>query len=213
MIPDSKMDTEITINGEIKTRGITKISDSRTVQLHLDKFRTDPAEFDKLEEKLKSGMLTPDFNIKFQGFRKRRPEIALLRIAYLLAFSKFGYGFLINPGLYKVREQINNPDREVMSHFGGIIGSFDKVPDGHYLLTLPKELKSFLVIFTIKNRKHLFLLPGPNSPGFGIYDYMNTLSIKNQNIDFHIKHITDAPFLTQEEYAFSTIDLFETSEY
>ncbi len=56
-----------------------------------------------------SGRLT----IKLQGGNPNRIELAKLRIAYLLAFERFGYGFILNKAFEEVRIQLLNPEKSV----------------------------------------------------------------------------------------------------
>ena len=81
---------------------------------------------------------------------ERRSEIALLRIGYLLAYATLGNGFLINGGLYKVREQILNPEKEILPKVYWIKHEFPAEHEGINIITLPGELRSFLIIFNLK---------------------------------------------------------------
>lgn len=56
-----------------------------------------------------AGLLISEFTLQFRpGYKINRPEVTLIRIAYLLAFAQFGYGFLISHNLMHVRHQIQN---------------------------------------------------------------------------------------------------------
>ena len=71
---------------------------------------------------------------------ERCAEIALLKIAYLYAFEKFGYGFLINPNLYKIREQILNPDKNILPKVFWVNYDFPDDANGINIIKEPKEL-------------------------------------------------------------------------
>lgn len=47
----------------------------------------------------------------------RLVEIGLLRTGYLAAFAGLGYGYILWPTLDKVRDQILNPQKELLTHF------------------------------------------------------------------------------------------------
>lgn len=211
MVPGSKTDTLLTIYDEIKMRGITEVTEKGKIKIHIDDGRTSPMDLSKLGEKAKSGMSNSNINFRSYSYRKRRPEIALLRIAYLLAFSKFGNGFLVNPALAKVREQIKYPEKEILRHLGRIAAKPDHLPVGYYIINNPLELKSFLIVFQINARKYYMLLPGPTHPGIDVYERMKIFMDQKKRIDFYTKPIPDAPFLTEESYALSPFDLFESA--
>jgi hypothetical protein len=114
-LPNSKADVQFRLNNN-KANGMVEIDANGTVHLKLDTKRSNPSEYVQFNNDLTSNGITgdfktPDFTIEPKAKSdERRAEIALLRIAYLIAYSFFGSGFLINSGLYKVREQLNNPD-------------------------------------------------------------------------------------------------------
>ena len=208
MVPGSKTDTLLTIDNTVKLRGTTVVTEKGKIKIHIDDSRTSPMDLSGLEEKAKSGMRDSDINFRSHSYRKRRPEIALLRIAYLLSFSKFGNGFLINPALGKVREQIKYPEKIIIPHLGRISPTPDALPVGYYIVNDPLELKSFLIVFQIKARKYYVILPGPTHPGIDVYEHMKVLMDQKRRIDFNTKPIPEAPFLTEESYALAPYDLF-----
>lgn len=100
------------------------------------------------EKALENGYQSPTFSLKFpEKANERRAEKALLRIAYLIAYSTFGSGFYINSGLYKVREQILNPDKDILPKVFWIKYEFPKEMEGINIITIPKELRCFLIVF------------------------------------------------------------------
>jgi hypothetical protein len=107
---------------------------------------------------------------------ERRAEIALLRIGYLLAFANLGNGFLINSGLYKVREQILYPDKVVLPNPFWLKYEFPKELEGVNIVARPRELQCFLIVFRVKtnsrSRQFAIVLPGPSNPGINVYDFI-----------------------------------------
>jgi hypothetical protein len=61
--------------------------------------------------------------IRYNGWHAR---VSTLRAAYLAAFAKFGYGYIMHPRLAPVRHQIQHPDEKTLSGF-----SIDPDYDGH----------------------------------------------------------------------------------
>jgi hypothetical protein len=136
--------------------------------------RSDRKNVTKFEEQLTSKSLGK-FKLRFTGFRLRRPEVALLRIAYLFAFSRFGYGFLANLNLEPIRDQIRKPDENILPP-SEIFVDYPKEAVGVNIITAPKELQSFLVVFDLtisdNTSRHGVVLPGPTEPGLNIYQWM-----------------------------------------
>ena len=121
--------------------------------------------------------ITPTFEMHFiENSNERRAEVALLRIAYLIAYAKLGNGFFINGGLYKIREQILNPDKDILPKVFWLNMDFPKEYEGINIITLPKELRSFLIVFNLKTssqtRQFAIVLPGPSNPGTKVYDFI-----------------------------------------
>lgn len=50
------------------------------------------------------------------GYHRRREAVGLLRVAYLATFAVFGYSCILSPVYDKIREQIANPDAEILPH-------------------------------------------------------------------------------------------------
>ena len=177
-IPGAILDTKVKLSNDLSISGTLSYRKSGGINVHL--FKNGPNAksnksfcIEKVKEHLEnSGLRKVGFNSKLH--KKCRPEIALLRIAYLLAFSTFGNGFLFNKNLELIREQIKRPSEIILPSFGVINDDFSNTESGIYIIVAPKELWSFLVIFELKtlNRitKHGILLPGPSEPGLEIYN-------------------------------------------
>lgn len=76
-----------------------------------------------------------------------------LRIAYLLIFSVFGYAFLNDNNLERIRQFINENQSDDLLHWG-IVADYP-YPDkmlGVNLIDAPSELWSFLVVYDLRNR-------------------------------------------------------------
>lgn len=154
---------------------------------------------------------SPSFNIQPKRSNKdeRRAEIALLRIAYLIAFSTLGNGFLINSGSYKVREQILNPDKSILPKPFWIKYDFPEEMEGINIITLPTEARGFLIVFSLKtiskSRRFAIVLPGPSVPGIKVYDYIEQSICKGDgsvSVNFTTEHLPELEYLKKDEYAF-----------
>jgi len=148
-----------------------------------------------------------NFSLTLKGnYRQGRPEVALIRIAYLLAYSTFGFGFLLNFNLQMIRDQIKSPKKKLLKHWGIISSNFPNENLGVNLIYEPKELKSFLIVFDLKTRnrsiRYGVLLPGPTDPGIEIYNWL--MLPENQKVNYCAKKIPDDDYLKKPELAFAS---------
>ena len=130
--------------------------------------------------------------------------MALLRIGYLLAFATLGNGFLINGGLFKVREQIMNPDKNILPEIFWINREFNEETEGVNIVTFPKELRCFLVVFRLttpsQSRQFAVILPGPSAPGLDVYDFIN--AERQTDTPGFMEHIPKQDYLRHKDSAF-----------
>jgi hypothetical protein len=155
---------------------------------------------------------TPKFKMDLKRvYKQRRAEIALLKIAYLIAFSNFGNGFLINPSLFKIREQILNPDKDILPNVFWIKHQFPKEMEGLNIVSHPKELHCFLIIFNLitksKTTQCAIALPGPSQPSVKIYNYIEGYLCAGDGsklFDFTVEHLAPTDYLKTKDYAFAS---------
>lgn len=166
-IPGSQVEATIRLSPELHTSGTLSHRKDGGLNIHLFKNGLQAKKgkkkcFPRVEENLRSNGIG-ETNLSIKLHRKNHPEVALLRIAYLLAFSTFGNGFLFNSNLEKVREQIKNPEQELIPCFGVLDIDIPDSTLGIHVIVAPKELRSFLVIFCLNNSnritKHAVILP------------------------------------------------------
>jgi hypothetical protein len=214
-LKNSKANVTIELNGN-KINGIVDIDQKGKVILDLQPNRSNPIETRKLMKDLfppvitKEVFETPKINYKLHKRSKEsRADVALLRIAYLIAYSTFGNSFLINGGLFKVREQILNPDKEILPKPYWIKYDFPKEAEGINLIIQPKELRCFLVIFNLvtksQSRQIAIVLPGPSKNGLQIYEYIkqNLCAEEGESLHFTLEHIPKIDYLKKKNYAFA----------
>lgn len=131
---------------------------------------------------------------------ERLSSICLLKIAYLIAYQKLGHIFLFNRNLDKVREQIKFPEREIIKKPFWIHFDFPDECLGLNLITIPKELKCFLIIFDLETKagKYRFAiaLPGYYDGDEKIYENIKRLLCKSEGfcnlvLNNNINHVCD----------------------
>ncbi|MDW7694576.1 HNH endonuclease [Flammeovirgaceae bacterium SG7u.111] len=227
-LPNSKTDTTFELNGN-EVNGTVEVDKEGKLKLEVQTNRSNPIKAQKFNEDLipprtiynplfypdkvfDNGFKTLPFSLKFKKTsNERRAEIALLRVAYLLAYSVLGNGFYINGALYKIREQILNPDKKIIPDVFWIKYEFPKQMEGINIITLPKELRCFLVIFRLEtksiSRQFAIVLPGPSELGLKVYDYILSNLCVGDGTEFMngtSEHIEEKDFLKNKDYAFAS---------
>jgi hypothetical protein len=150
-----------------------------------------------------------EFSLSFHGkYKHHRPEAALLRIAYLLAYSTFGFGFLINSNLQLIRDQIQSPHKRKLEHWGIFTTDYSDDMLGINIITKPKELQSFLVVFELKTpirtTRHGVLLPGSTAPGLNIYKWLSKSYDNQKDEKINAVNIPDGHYLQTPNLAFAS---------
>ncbi len=143
-------------------------------------------------------------NIQISQPHPRIIRIALIRTAYLLAFGQFGYGFAINPALNYVRNLFIEPENENL-YPHGVMFNFP-ISDEHLgvsIITDPVEMRAYLVVFDILDRKKPIdrvgvVLPGWTENPIDLYNYLksidgNQVQLSTQKIADKIDFVKDFP--------------------
>ena len=163
---------------------------------------------DKPEKEYQTSYITMKYNI-FSD--KRRANIALLRIAYLLAFATLGNSFLLNTNLIKIREQIINPDKDIIPVDYCLNCKLPSECEGINIISIPKKLQCFLIVFNLKTqsatRQFAIVLPGLSDNGIDIYKSFEELSSIERglkSINFQIEHIPMKDFLHNRKGVFAS---------
>lgn len=134
---------ELDVNG---TAEFTRVnSNSFAIDLKLgtkEKYR---------KERLNRILESDSFQIEYKPHTTPESSVvnaALLKIAYLLAFHKFGHLFILNPNYDNVRAQILDPRKRVLPTKGV---SWDvSLEPGYYLVKQPIVLKGLLIVFQLR---------------------------------------------------------------
>lgn len=232
-IPNSKVRTvlendnnKVTADMAIDEKGAIKINIDRknSNPIHIDNFLANRSYTYKVYDPFLEGHdlfesgLSWKLNFKMKLLIKsneRLAGIALLKIAYLYAFEKFGHGFLINSGLYKVREQILNPDKEILPDVFWIKYDFPENAIGLNIISEPKELQCFLIIFNLltkcSKRQFAIALPGTSQPNLKIFNNIESILCQNKEGFTHlnIEHLFDKPYITEKKWSFASHQLWK----
>lgn len=130
-----------------------------------------------------------NYNIQVQLHIKRKKRnvqaarIAVLKSAYLYAFRKLGYYYILNESLTPVREQILHPEKDIL-HNTFIIGDQDNMPtkakDGVYVASYNSyEFIVVLLTFIVPSNSYrcrgVVALPYPGLEEDGLHLYHDIL--------------------------------------
>ena len=142
---------------------------------------------------------------------ERRAAIALLRIAYLHAFSKLGNSFIINNNLKVIREQILNPEKEILPKVFWIKYEFPEDCEGINIITWPKKLNCYLVTFRLItksiSRQFSIALPGPSEFGPDIYKNLEEILCVGDGTEKEVitfETLPDRDYIKDEDLVFGS---------
>lgn len=121
------------LDGKMEMRNSNKQNDPKLLAEYMLQLKPD------LEYLIKNVPLKTDIN---------RASSAILKNAYIILFSKFGYTFLLDDYYSKIREQIEKPTENILPILWSMSNPLT-LEDGVYFMLPPCE-KGFLVVYTIK---------------------------------------------------------------
>lgn len=171
----------------------------------------DPQKLQQVDKSFVTGIESFQITVD-PGYKTLQSKISVLKIAYLMAFSYFGYGYIKYSFLDPIREQIMNPTEET----GVLKGIFkiDSLPFGKSGVTIlkkPDHLRCFLVTLDLSTKLNRYI--GVVLPGF---DEENTqIYLKWAEVDYTEKSrispdiheiIYDEKFLSNEKHKNYAID-------
>lgn len=158
------------------------IGDSQTgFKFDIKRQNNNPKEVDKFIKQVQESGEAWKINANIQLFDyKRNPDaadIAVLKSAYLLAFKKLGYRYILNTSLSPVREQILNPNKDILKK-AFIVGNEgilpEDMPDGVFIASV-NDKKCIVVVLSLQlsqvKPKHraAIVLPMPDDEDCLIY--------------------------------------------
>jgi hypothetical protein len=129
---------------------------------------------ERIEKKIKA---KEPFKLSFKILKDdSNYRIAILRTAYLYAFGHLGYSLIfgmttvINQNYELIRNQISQPDKEIVKDVISFQKNIPKNQVGVNIIYEPKEFRSLFVVFEVEtatsNWRYGVFLPGPDDYGF-----------------------------------------------
>ena len=100
---------------------------------------------ERFREAVTEGLTDWEFHLDFPAYSQKKERVGWLRAAYLVAFAKLGYAYILRPELRVVRKQLWNPDDEEIS--GYLSWDLQSPSDARRLLLVerPPEMRSLAV--------------------------------------------------------------------
>ena len=177
-LPNSKIKGKFTKDDKTVFGELT-VEKNKTGTAFYHKKINNPKLLDKYIDKLDPNGEDPVFSFEPKKSRVdlHRLQVAILKTAYLLAFEKFGYSFILDKSYDQIREQLKNPDKKIYPEGFWIKQSFIEDHVGVNFI-LDKDLEAVFPIFSLETdssiRRFGVALPLPGK------EIEKTIKILNQ---------------------------------
>jgi hypothetical protein len=156
------------------------------IDLRIVKKATRRGNPERIKKEL-STKLSHKLKVRFKVcYDQRVSQVAMLRMAFLLTFRKFGYTFVLNQSVTPVLEQILSPSKSVIPD--AFCVDFTNPPIQHNTITIvkePRDLRSLLVVLKMRIQNRVLfkgvILPGPFDTGPTIYQRQHAMRSKGDN--------------------------------
>lgn len=165
------------------------------VNIYIENRHNPPGVVDKFVASINASGKDWDIKGHFKlGNHRRNTEVvdvAVLKSAYLYAFYKFGYRYILSTNLSATRKQIFNPNEEILPPYYLLFNESlipDTIPDDIYIFTLDGE-KVLIVILTFKlpnsNYYHRFatIMPMPHMKDLELYNRLMNIHATKGNVE------------------------------
>ncbi len=136
----------------------------------------------ELDNNWDGGQLEIKSNLTSVKRNDKYTNIAILKSAYLMAFSKLGYMYILSNNLDSVREQIQEPDADILQNsflIGRGLKMLPDIKDGVYYAKVDGT-DCVLVIISFKHNnddeiclRAAVALPHPNDNGNSLFSYLH----------------------------------------
>ncbi len=134
--------------------GELRIKENGIVQAYHHKKANNESELEKYIDRVtpEEGKNIVDFTPKPSRVDPKRLQIALIKSAYIMAFDKFGYSFILRSEYDRIREQLLNPDKEIYPLDCWFQGPLPKEHIGVPFIT-EKGFESIFALFALSTNK------------------------------------------------------------
>lgn len=182
--------------GGNSVNAIMKEDENGVVNIFIENKHNPPGVVDRFIES--TNACEGDLNIpgffKLENHRRKTEvvDVAILKSAYLLAFYKLGYRYILSTNLNAIRKQILNPNEKVLPPFYLLLNEShipNIIPDDVYSATVDGE-NVLVVILTFNlsssNYLHRFasILPMPHTKDLDLYNRLRNISETKGDVEF-----------------------------
>lgn len=143
--------------GGNSVNSIIKEDENGIVNIYVENKHNRPGVVDRFIESTKAcdGDLEIPGSFKLGNHRRKTEvvDVAILKSAYLYAFYKFGYGYILNTNLNSIRKQIMNPNEKIIPPYYLLLNEShipNLIPDDVYTAILDGE-KVLVVILSFNS--------------------------------------------------------------
>lgn len=180
-----------TVTVELKSEGNGKL-----IATHNEKLNNPSILRSFIKSIKKDGIIS--FRPKKSKLDGKKVNYAFLKTNYIITFSKFGYIFLLDKAYDSVREQIRNPDKEIIMYTLAIHNAHLKDYIGtHYIADL--DIKAIFNIFNLKTDL--------SEKAYGAFLPVPSLTIENFVSNMDKRRVNGVATFNKTDYD-TTIDLF-----
>ena len=163
--------------------------------------RSNPTSVRKILDAIRDNTEEVSFHLDL-GFNPLRANVAKLRAAYLLMFRYFGYEYILNENVEIVRQQLLNPDQDLIASRATL--GFKALPEevnSICLVRSPSELRCFVAIINVSteiDRSFGVILPGLQKDRTHIYDIWNSTAKSGSNLRLDVTYFLPNPNAPEE---------------
>lgn len=225
-LPNAKLKTKFTTDLGAKVSVFLEIDNYGKFLLNIPPKNSSPQNLELFERSIKKEIslnngqwisnnridFTFEIN-KITNFQKA--TVALLKIAYLYAFDKLGHIFLFNHSLDVIRNQIKDPNSDLIGFPIVIDKVFDRKELGHLsIVRFGNDIDFYLVSLDLTNQSlgHQFnvILPGFYKDKKNIYENLWRFMKENHGQTFYPKilHLDNKIDIKKESHSFLAYEIW-----
>jgi len=166
-LPGSSFPAKLVQDGKT-TQGQITVERDRTIRVRQAYKHNRRETLDNFVEGISPSKGNPLMDIQFYPTRAdfKRMEVALLKIAYLMCFEKYGYVFITDPRYDVIRAQIKSPNADIYPTKAWFVGPFKENNVGCHFVT-DQGMECIMAIFslrTLTTRIFGFIIPVKENP-------------------------------------------------
>lgn len=194
LVLGSSVDAQYSLGDTPLIAGTISIIGESHIQITGDPKRTNPKYIGQIAEYIDKNIDKVRGKISINTGKTRMAEIALLKIAYLIFFRTFGYGYIMHPAVETVRRQITDFEHDHIPRTWLLLTHYlPDLPTGISTLQINNDIACFLTTYEIKTptrtRKITVILPKPEESSTDIFSKLESFGSRKTEISYRINYI------------------------